>query len=138
MESHGIQRYVAAHHIPLILPRNYVNVSKLSKEVGEGGDDLPTIEWTDLVNWAVSSDQRKIYGASGQHRYAALMDLRDKAVQHVATLKESLVDAENQIIQNLMEPHERKKLEDELEKTNAMLVGFGNWGFALYDYGALQ
>jgi hypothetical protein len=129
--THGIQRYVPSHRIPIIVPRDWIVVSKLTQKADTSGDDLPVIEWTAKAN------MEKIPGATGQHRgealamYARWLDKqKEKLEKEIGILNGRKGNNEDVTDQDVEEVNEQ------LRKVKKIRAGVGYWGFVVYDYGA--
>ena len=123
----GIRRFAPSSRIPLIVPRDWVKVENLQSHVGMGGDDLPQLEWTD------KADKTKIYGASGQHRFKALMVMKEK-------WEKSLEKAEKEFEAAGKGGADAAQTKEEAGKAVRLwqkkIKRAGRWGVVLYDYGA--
>lgn len=129
MLRRGIQRYVPGHRIPIIVPRDWVVVDALTQTTGTGGDTMPRIQWTPQANL------QEIGGASGQHRFQALLNIKTSMQKEIEKLektykamtKESALDADPELA----------ALGRELRAKKSELATIGMWGFVLYDHGNL-
>jgi len=143
---HGVERYVPANRIPIILPRSWVQTDSLTTVVGKGGDDLPEIKWTK------EADLGNIKGASGQHRFEGLKLYREHLVRELKGANRSQRELET--MRDLRatgqadesqddsdveteRSDELKTQTDEANRLKGELVRVGQWGFVLYDEGKL-
>jgi hypothetical protein len=123
-QKHGMQRYVPKNRIPIVIRREWVDESKLRKNVGSGADDLPEIVWKG------NGHLGKILGASGQHRFEAVKETKEQLRKQLIKLtneREGLNDDDKD---------ELASLDREIAQLKGKFDIAGMWGFAIYDYGA--
>ena len=128
--KHGIRRYAPSNLIPLIVPREWVDAKHLKLNPATGANDLPDIVWTS------QADKRRIYGASGQHRYEALrMHQEDLSKKLERTRKEAEALLARQKLKKDVGDEEISEVQTRVQRLTALVSGDGMWGFAIYDYG---
>lgn len=127
-KENGIRRYAMTNLIPIVVPRPWINVEKLSKGPVTGGNDLPDIVWTSAVG--ITS----ILGATGQHRTKALEMHRDGLIEEKKRV-EGVVD-QLEKDDDPINADELAEARETLGYLKATIETAGMWGFAIYDYGA--
>jgi hypothetical protein len=135
-KKHKIQRYLPKNRIPLLVRREWLNVKALQQTLGNGGDELPFIDWVGETHVGA------IYGASGQHRFEALKDCKEKIKNDlekaVKDMKKAHKEVEELRTANLLENEGGEELiglRVQVRRLQGELKIAGYWGFALYDYG---
>ena len=105
-QSEGIQRFVTRNLVPIVLPKEFVDVKALHTTSGTGGDDFP---WLKFIG-----STTEVYAAGGQHRLQALIQLQTE-------LEAKINDADED--------------ETDVDQLKRQLKQVGVWGIAVYDLG---
>lgn len=127
MRRRGIQRYLPGHRIPILVPRDWVVVEALTQTTGTGDDTMPMIKWTDRA------DLQDIAGASGQHRFQALINIKTSMQKEIEKLEKTLAAMAKGSVED--DGSELAAVDLELRQKKIELASVGMWGFVLYDRG---